>query len=71
VTANVKWRSGPGERMSEQPGTDDPADTAPEAGAVVVTRHRDHHLPAAAGGSPSGSSTPSWPRSSWRPAGPG
>ncbi len=32
--------------MSEQPGTDDPADTAPEAGAVVVTRHRDHHFPA-------------------------
>src|SRR5664280_3846940 len=30
--------------MSEQPGTDDPADTAPEAGAVVVTRHRDHHF---------------------------
>jgi hypothetical protein len=31
--------------MSEQPGTDDPADTAPEAGAVVVTRHRGHHFP--------------------------
>jgi hypothetical protein len=28
--------------MTEQPDPEDPAETAPTDGAVVVTRHRDH-----------------------------
>ena len=32
--------------MTEQQDPDDPADTAHEDGAVVVTRHRDHRFPA-------------------------
>jgi hypothetical protein len=32
--------------VTEQPDPDDPADTAHEDGAVVVTRHRDHRFPA-------------------------
>jgi hypothetical protein len=43
VTAQPRRRrKGPGERMTEQPDPDDPVETAPTDGAVVVTRHRDH-----------------------------
>jgi ABC-type transporter Mla subunit MlaD len=32
--------------VTEQPTTPDPTDTAPEPGAVVLTRHRDHRFSA-------------------------
>jgi hypothetical protein len=48
-----------------------PADAAPEGAAVVVTRHREHRFPAAAGRCRCASAKRSSPPSSWRPGGPG